>query len=93
LQQNSKNEIGKKVFSGFATGDALVPAEAKFIKTDAILDTWFAYQRNDGKGCKGDSLGQVKDGDCVEVAKLGIGCTRLCAGGLGGGECAPQTIE
>ncbi|KAK3306157.1 uncharacterized protein B0T15DRAFT_494269 [Chaetomium strumarium] len=86
------DEIGKKVFNGLSSGDAIIPDDAKFIKTDAILDTWFAYQSNDGKSCKGDLLTRMKDGECTPVDKLGIGCTRLCSGGLGGGDCAAQTL-
>ncbi|KAK4237071.1 hypothetical protein C8A03DRAFT_16348 [Achaetomium macrosporum] len=89
---NCENEVDKKVFNGFSTGDAPIPGNIKSIKTDAILDTWFAYQRNDGSGCKGDLLTRVEDGKCIKVADLGIGCTRLCAGGLGGGDCAATTI-
>jgi hypothetical protein len=87
----STNEVGKKVFNFLATGDAPIPDNIKSIKTDAISDVWFAYQDNDGKGCKGDLITKVEDDKCIKVADLGIGCTRLCGGGLGGGDCASTT--
>lgn len=59
------------------------------IKTDAITDTWFAFQDNDGgDSCRGDLITRLDDDECTPVATLGIGCTRLCGGGLGGGSCA-----
>lgn len=64
---------------------------AKSIKVDSVIDTWFAYQDNDGENCKGDLLTELKEGPCTKVADLGIGCTRLCGGGLGGGDCASTT--
>jgi hypothetical protein len=86
----SKNEIpnSKKGFGGLSTGDIAILGEAKSIKVDAFTDTWFAFQQNDGDKCRGDLITRLNDGDCVKVAPLGIGCTRLCGGGLGGGDCA-----
>ncbi|KAG7284307.1 hypothetical protein NEMBOFW57_010679 [Staphylotrichum longicolle] len=89
--ENCSNEVDKKVFNGFSTGDAPITDNIKSIKTDAISDVWFAYQDNDGKGCKGDLITRINDGDCIKIADLGIGCTRLCGGGLGGGSCASTT--
>ncbi len=89
--ENCSNEVDKKVFNGFANGDAPITDNIKSIKTDSITDVWFAYQDNDGSKCKGDLITSVKNGDCIKVATLGIGCTRLCSGGLGGGSCASTT--
>ncbi|KAL2150620.1 hypothetical protein VTH82DRAFT_7183 [Thermothelomyces myriococcoides] len=87
---NCENEIGKKVYNGFDTGDAPIPKEAVAIKTDSIFDVWFAYQKNDGEGCKGDLILRLHNDECYNLEKdLGYaGCTRLCTNGLGGGECA-----
>lgn len=65
---------------------------AKGIKVDSFSDVWFAYQDNaDGK-CKGDLITQLdEENPCYKVEQLGIGCTRLCGGGLGGGDCASTT--
>ncbi|KAG8169303.1 hypothetical protein KVR01_000048 [Diaporthe batatas] len=84
-----QNEISKKVFNGFASGDAAIKPETVAIKVDAISDTWFAFQDNDGgDNCRGDLITRLDDDECIPVATLGIGCTRLCSGGLGGGDCA-----
>lgn len=91
LTLRSGNEVDKKVFNGLSTGDAPITDNIKSIRTDAITDTWFAYQDNDGQSCKGDLIKRVADGECIKVADLGIGCTRLCGGGLGGGGCASTT--
>ncbi len=79
------------MFNGFSTGDAPITDNIKSIKVDARTDVWFAYQDNDGSGCKGDLLTRLEDDKCIKVADLGIGCTRLCSGGLGGGDCASTT--
>ncbi|KAK3293069.1 uncharacterized protein B0H64DRAFT_363398 [Chaetomium fimeti] len=89
--ENCSNEVDKKVFNGFSTGDAPLTDNIKAIKVDAISDVWFAYQDSDGDDCKGDLLTKLEDDKCIKVAELGIGCTRLCAGGLGGGDCASTT--
>lgn len=78
-----------------ATGDKPLKEGAKAVKVTSFSDTWFAYQDNaDGK-CKGDLITRLDEGDdpenCYKVAELGIGCTRLCGGGLGGGDCASKT--
>ncbi|KAK4185766.1 hypothetical protein QBC35DRAFT_465287 [Podospora australis] len=85
------NEVDKKVYNGLSTGDAPLTDNIKSIKTDSRTDVWYAYQDTDGKGCKGDLITKIKNGDCIKVADLGIGCTRLCGGGLGGGDCASTT--
>ncbi|CAP67326.1 uncharacterized protein PODANS_1_23330 [Podospora anserina S mat+] len=90
--ENCQNEVDKKVFNGFSTGDAPLTDNIKSIRTDSRVDTWFAYQRNDGEGCKGDLITRVNNGDCIKVSDLGIGCTRLCASGLGAGSCVATTI-
>ncbi|KAK4133861.1 hypothetical protein BT67DRAFT_381617 [Trichocladium antarcticum] len=89
--ENCGNEVDKKVFNGLSTGDAPITDNIKSIRTDAITDTWFAYQDSDGQNCKGDLIRRLADGECIRVADLGIGCTRLCGGGLGGGGCASTT--
>ncbi|KAK4150812.1 hypothetical protein C8A00DRAFT_17706 [Chaetomidium leptoderma] len=89
--ENCGNEVDKKVFNGFSSGDAPITDNIKSIKVDAVSDTWFAYQGNDGSGCKGDLLKRLDKNQCIKVAELGIGCTRLCSGGLGGGGCASTT--
>ncbi|KAK4098531.1 hypothetical protein N658DRAFT_455089 [Parathielavia hyrcaniae] len=89
--ENCKNEVDKTVFNGFATGDAPIPDTAKYIKTDSFTDVWYAYQDSDGKDCKGDLITSLENGECIRVADLGIGCTRLCGGGMGGGGCASTT--
>ncbi|KAH8748138.1 hypothetical protein F5883DRAFT_633742 [Diaporthe sp. PMI_573] len=89
--ENCENEIegSAKGFGGLSTGDIAILGEAKSIKVDAVIDTWFAFQDNDGgDNCRGDLITELKDGECTKVATLGIGCTRLCGGGLGGGDCA-----
>lgn len=54
-----------------------------------MIDSWFAFQDNDGgDNCRGDLIKELEEGDCIKIADLGIGCTRLCGGGLGGGDCA-----
>lgn len=87
----SGTEIAKDGFGGFDTGDIAILDEAKSIKVDSFSDTWFAYQDNDGENCKGDLLTRLDNDECMKVADLGIGCTRLCGGGLGGGDCASTT--
>ncbi len=62
------------------------------MKTDAITDTWFAYQDNDGDGSKGDLITRIEDGKCIKIAGLGIGCARLRGGGLGGGSCVSTRV-
>ncbi|EAQ83633.1 predicted protein [Chaetomium globosum CBS 148.51] len=89
--ENCTNEVDKKVYNGFSSGDAPLTDNIKAIKVDAITDTWFAYQDSDGDKCKGDLLTKLEDDKCITVAELGIGCTRLCSGGLGGGDCASTT--
>ncbi|KAK3387326.1 hypothetical protein B0H63DRAFT_448182 [Podospora didyma] len=89
---NCSNEIDKVVFNGFANGDAPIPANVKTIRTDSISDIWFAYQRNDGSGCKGDLLRRLDNNQCIKVSDLGIGCTRLCFTGIGAASCSPSTI-
>ncbi len=88
---SSSTEVDKKVFNGFSSGDAPITDNIKSIKTDSITDVWFAYQDNDGSKCKGDLIKKVDNGQCIKIADLGIGCTRLCSGGLGGGSCASTT--
>lgn len=93
LQTNtlSSNEVDKKVFNGLSLGDAPLTDNIKSIKTDAVFDTWYAYQDSDGDKCKGDLLTSLKDGDCIKVADLGIGCTRICSAGIGTSSCAVTT--
>ncbi|KAK4641626.1 hypothetical protein QC761_0076030 [Podospora bellae-mahoneyi] len=86
--ENCGTEVDKKVFNGFSTGDAPIPSDIKSIRTDSFSDTWFAYQDSEGPNCKGDLIMRVKNDECIKTADLGIGCTRLCSGGLGGGDCA-----
>ncbi|KAK3367385.1 hypothetical protein B0T24DRAFT_533928 [Lasiosphaeria ovina] len=89
---NCSNQVNSVVFNGFSDGDAPIPANVKTIKTDSISDVWFAYQRNDGSGCKGDLIRQVTNGQCIKVADLGIGCTRLCSTGINANFCSVKNI-
>ncbi|KAK7697220.1 hypothetical protein SLS64_013777 [Diaporthe eres] len=88
-------EIGSEGFSFLATGDKPLKEGAKAVKVTSFTDTWFAYQGNEDGKCKGDLIIRLDEGDepenCYKVAELGIGCTRLCANALGGGECASKT--
>ncbi|KAH6619077.1 hypothetical protein B0J18DRAFT_234057 [Chaetomium sp. MPI-SDFR-AT-0129] len=86
--ENCTNEVDKKVYNGLSLGDAPLTDNIKSIKTDAVFDTWYAYQDSDGDKCKGDLLTSLKDGDCIKVADLGIGCTRICSAGIGTSSCA-----
>ena len=79
------------VFNLFDNGDAPITDNIKSFRTDAVSDTWFSYQDNDGDGCKGDLIGKINDGDCIKVAPIGYGCTRLCPQAMGGGDCASKT--
>ncbi|KAK3373233.1 hypothetical protein B0T24DRAFT_253336 [Lasiosphaeria ovina] len=93
--ENCETEIpgSKVVFNGFATGDAIIPPEAKAIKVDSSSDVWSAYQGKEGDGCFGKLFGSLKNEECVKLGpENGIVCTRLCSGGLGGGNCAPTEI-
>lgn len=86
---DSGTEVDKKTFSFLANGDVPIDKTTiKSIRVDAFTDVWFAFQENKDGKCRGDLLTQLKDGECIKTATLGIGCTRLCSGGLGGGACA-----
>ncbi|KAL1850168.1 hypothetical protein Daus18300_013036 [Diaporthe australafricana] len=89
--ENCGTQVDKKGFGGFSTGDVPIADDVKSIKVDSFSDTWFAYQDNDGSDCKGDLLTRLDNDECMKTADLGIGCTRLCSGGLGGGDCASTT--
>ncbi|KAL2022229.1 hypothetical protein VTK56DRAFT_5839 [Thermocarpiscus australiensis] len=89
--ENCENQVDKKVYNGFSDGDAPITDNVKSIKVDSVFDVWYAYQDNDGKGCKGDLIEKLDNGKCIKVADLGIGCTRLCPNALGGGDCASTT--
>jgi hypothetical protein len=86
--ENCGNEVDKKVYNGLSSGDAPLTDNIKSIKVDSFMDTWYAYQDSDGKDCKADLLTKLDNDKCYKTADLGIGCTRLCGGGLGGGGCA-----
>ncbi|KAL1865035.1 hypothetical protein Daus18300_007382 [Diaporthe australafricana] len=83
------DQIAEETYSGANSGDVPILDNAKSIKVDSFADPWYAYQDNDGESCKGDLITKIdEDNGCIKVADLGIGCTRLCSGGLGGGNCA-----
>ncbi|KAJ0107036.1 hypothetical protein N8I77_002810 [Diaporthe amygdali] len=86
-----KDQIAKDGFGGLSTGDIPILDNAKSIKVDSFSDVWFAYQDSDGDNCKGDLLTRLDNDECIKTTDLGIGCTRLCGGGLGGGDCASTT--
>ncbi|KAL2270521.1 hypothetical protein VTJ83DRAFT_2705 [Remersonia thermophila] len=96
-----QNFIGKKVYNGFSTGDAIVPPDGvQAIKVDSLMSVWFAYEGTTGSKCLGNQLRVLPEGKCIRIANpedpdaLPVRCTRICSGGIGGtAHCAPTVIE